>query len=199
MCLNTKEKSRLDTVDKKELNDIIREEKDLYITSSYSYMKYTHARMYMIWKLLANYRRLQYYREKSRNIKGLSKLFVNLKLRYYARKKNIFSEKCGIEIANDRKIGRRLRLWHGGVVINANLGDDCAIHGNNILGNKGEKFSSKVPNLGNGVDVGVGAIIIGGIDIADNCVVGANAVVTKNFDIPGSIIIGIPGRLLEKG
>ncbi len=186
-------------MDKKELNDIITEEKNLYITSSYLYMKYTHARLYMIWKLLSNYRRLQYYREESQRAKGLKKLLIKLKLRYYARKKNIFSEKCGIEIANDRKIGRRLRLWHGGVVINANLGDDCAIHGNNILGNKGEQSANKVPNLGNGVDVGVGAIIIGDINIAENCVIGANAVVTKSFETPGSVVVGVPGRLLEKG
>lgn len=186
-------------MDYEKLNDIIKEEKSIYITSNLLYMKYTRAKMYMIWKLLSNYRRLQYYREELLRVKGLNKLLVKLKIRYYSRKKNYFSEKCGIEIANNRNIGRRLQLWHGGVVINADIGDDCAIHGNNILGNKGEKKTSGIPTLGNNVDVGVGAVIIGDVKIADNCIIGANAVVTKSFEIPGSVIVGVPGRLLKKG
>lgn len=186
-------------MDKKELKEIIKEEKNLYISSKYLYQKFTRARLYMIWKLLSNYRKAQYYRENLKNKKGVMRIINSLRVKIVTRKKNIYSEKCGIEIANDRKIGRRLRLWHGGVVINANLGDDCAIHGNNILGNKGEMSPNCVPNIGNNVDVGVGAIVIGEITIADDCCIGANAVVTKSFTKPGSVIVGIPGRLLEKG
>lgn len=184
---------------KKELNEIIQEEKDIYIRTKYSYQKYTHSKLYMIWRLLASYRKSQYYKEELKNAKLFHKIECKLKLRYYTRQKNIYTEKTGIEIANGCKLGRRLRLWHGGVVINANLGDDCLIHGNNVLGNKGVYPFDQTPTLGNHVDVGVGAIIIGKIDIADNCRIGANAVVTKSFTTPGSVIVGVPGRLLEKG
>lgn len=186
-------------MNKKELKDIIKEEKDIYVPSKYLYQKYTRAKLYMIWKLLSNYRKAQYYRETLKTTNGIKRIINSLRYRFFTRKKNLYSEKCGIEIANERKIGRRLRLWHGGVVINANLGDDCAIHGNNILGNKGEMSLNCAPNIGNNVDVGVGAIVIGEINIADNCCIGANAVVTKSFTKPGSVIVGIPGRLLEKG
>ncbi len=184
---------------KKELNEIIQEEKSIYIRSKYSYQKYTHSKLYIIWRMLSSYRRSQYYREVLKTANKLSKILYSIKYRYYTRKKNIFSEKCGIEIANGCKLGRRLRLWHGGVVINAHLGDDCLIHGNNILGNKGVYPFDQIPTLGNHVDVGVGAVIIGKITIADECRIGANAVVTKSFETPGTVIVGIPGRILEKG
>lgn len=184
---------------KKELNEIIQEEKNIYIRNKYSYQKYTHSKLYVIWKLLSSYRKSQFYREELKSARGISRFVCKLKLRYYTRKKNIFSEKCGIEIANGCELGRRLRMWHGGVVINADVGDDCMIHGNNILGNKGVYPFDQTPTLGNNVDVGVGAVIIGKINIADNCRIGANAVVTKSFEVPGSVIVGIPGRILEKG
>ena len=184
---------------KDELKEIIEEEKSIYIRNKYSYCKYTHSKLYMIWRLLVSYRKSQFYKEELKKAKGISKVICKLKLRYYTRHKNISMEKTGIEIANGCKLGRRLRLWHGGVVINAHLGDDCLIHGNNILGNKGVYPFDQIPTLGNNVDVGVGAVIIGKIHIADNCRIGANAVVTKSFETPGSVIVGIPGKILEKG
>jgi len=48
------------------------------------------------------------------------------------------------------------------------------------------------------VDIGVGAVIIGGIHIADGCIIGANAVVNKDFPNPGKVIIGIPAREASK-
>lgn len=185
-------------MDVKELESIIQEEKDIYITN-YFFQKYTHSKMYIIWKLLSNFRKAQYYKEMLKNARGITRFILKVKIRHFLRLKNIYSEKSGIEIANNCKIGRRLLLWHGGVVINANLGDDCAIHGNNILGNKGLAGENEIPTLGDNVDVGVGAILIGKINIADDCKIGANAVVTKSFDTPGSVIVGVPGRLLEKG
>ena len=55
-----------------------------------------------------------------------------------------------------------------------------------------------IPTLGNNVDVGVGAAIIGGINVADNCIIGANAMVNKSFMKCGSIILGIPATELSK-
>lgn len=186
-------------MNKSELNDIIEEEKGIYIKKNYSFQKFTHSKRYMIWRFLSYYRLTQFYREEQNKCSGIQKIITKVKLRYFTRKKNIYSEKCGIEISNGVRIGRRLRLWHGGVVINAHLGDDCLIHGNNVLGNKGVYPFDQLPTLGNYVDVGVGAVIIGKIEIADDCRIGANAVVTKSFTTPGSVIVGIPGRLLEKG
>ncbi|WP_419181640.1 serine O-acetyltransferase [Novosphingobium mangrovi (ex Huang et al. 2023)] len=53
----------------------------------------------------------------------------------------------------------------------------------------------KVPRIGNNVDIGAHAIILGDIVIGDNCTIGAGAVVVK--DVPaGSTVVGNPGRIL---
>ena len=82
-------------------------------------------------------------------------------------------------------------------MINGNVGDNCTFHGNNIIGNKGKGKENLNPTLGDNVDVGANAVIIGDVQIADNCVIGAGAVVTKSFVEPGSIIVGVPARKIN--
>ena len=70
---------------------------------------------------------------------------------------------------------------------------------NNVVGNKRTGASNEIPKLGNNVNVGFGAMIIGNVEIADNCVIGAGAVVTKSFTKPGGILVGVPARDISKG
>ena len=172
-------------MNKKELLEVIEEEKALYIPSNYLFQQFTHQKRYLIWKYLKYFRLAQYY-------KTIPSIIGKLAYRYYLRKKNIYGEKAGIEITNSSKLGRRIDIWHGNVIINASLGDDCIIHGNNVLGNKGKNRENETPILGKGVDVGVGAIVIGDVKIADQCIIGSNAVVTRSCEIPNSILVGIP-------
>lgn len=51
--------------------------------------------------------------------------------------------------------------------------------------------------IGNNVWIGTRAIILPGIKIGDNSIIGAGAVVTKSFG-PNSIIGGVPARLIKK-
>lgn len=178
----------------KDVKNIIDEEKELYVPDNYCFNKFIHQKRYMIWKFLKAFRLAQFYREEMKKTSGnrIWKLYCKVMYRYHLRRRNIFGEKTNVEIANNSKLGRRLQIWHGNVIINANLGDDCSIHGNNVLGNKGEGRESEIPTLGKKVDVGVGAIVIGDIYIADGCVIGANAMVNKNFLNYGKVIVGIP-------
>jgi len=47
--------------------------------------------------------------------------------------------------------------------------------------------------VGEGVWVGVGAIVLGGVDVGSHSIVAAGAVVTKSFPVH-SVIAGVPGR-----
>jgi len=49
-------------------------------------------------------------------------------------------------------------------------------------------------NIGNNVYIGMGAIILPGITIADDCIIGAGSVVTKSFLKPGGVLAGNPAR-----
>lgn len=176
-----------------EVKSIIEEERQLYIPQQFKRMKRTHQKRYLIWKTLVSFRMWQYWQEQrdSRNLGRVQRYYAKLSALYYFRQRNLYTEKSGVEISNRSVLGRRLNIWHGGVVISGRLGDDCVIHGNNIIGNKGDKVG-KTPTIGDRVDIGAGAVIIGGISVANDCVIGANAVVNKDFLETGSLIIGVP-------
>jgi carbonic anhydrase/acetyltransferase-like protein (isoleucine patch superfamily) len=45
----------------------------------------------------------------------------------------------------------------------------------------------------------MGAIVMNGVVIGENCIVGAGAVVTENQKIEaGSLVLGIPGKVVRK-
>lgn len=182
-----------------EVKSIIEEERQLYVPEQYSRMKKSHQKRYLIWKTLASFRMCQYWREQRlrKNLGKLEWYIAKMALRYYFRQRNIYTEKSGVEISNLSVLGRRLDIWHGGVVISGHLGDDCVIHGNNVIGNKGYG-NTEIPMLGDRVDIGAGAVVIGGIHVADDCIIGANAVVNKDFTEAGSLIVGIPAYVKGK-
>ncbi|MCO4605885.1 Serine acetyltransferase [Streptococcus infantarius subsp. infantarius] len=66
----------------------------------------------------------------------------------------------------------------------------------NCIGNSGSE--KQAPIIGNNVDIGVGAKIIGDVKIADNITIGANAVVTKSCTIEGATLVGVPAKVMVK-
>lgn len=104
----------------------------------------------------------------------------------------------GICIPPEALIGKGLLILHyGGIVINSNatLGEFCTISHGVTIGNK--KPGGKSPTIGNQVYVCAGAKILGDIDIGDNCVIGANAVLLESIP-PNSVVAGIPARIIKK-
>lgn len=106
---------------------------------------------------------------------------------------------CGITIGSTARIGRRLSIeHHGGIVIHgaATLGDDVLIRHGVTVGNAGAADPFGAPHIGNRVEIGAGAKILGRITIGDDARVGANAVVIK--DVPaGAVVGGVPARILK--
>lgn len=64
-----------------------------------------------------------------------------------------------------------------------------AIH-NNIA----DKYDRPV-TIGNDVWIGVNSVILPGVSIGDHCIIGANAVVTKDVE-SGKIVAGIPAKII---
>lgn len=106
----------------------------------------------------------------------------------------------GIYIGMDAVIGRRFKIEHfGGVIINsrARIGDNVRVRHGVTIGNAVAERPEEVPVIGDDVDIGAHAVILGRIHVGDRAVVGANAVVIR--DVPAdSIAVGVPARVKPK-
>lgn len=124
-------------------------------------------------------------------------LINKLKCIYYKRRKNILGNKLGFVIGPNCFEEGLIIYHHGNIIVNGNskIGKGCKLHGDNCIGNNG--YDRKAPVLGNNIDVGVGAKIIGDIYIADDIIIGANAVVNKSFYEKGITIAGVPAKKIK--
>ena len=104
----------------------------------------------------------------------------------------------GIELPYTTRLGRRVVFEHQhGIVIHGYslIGDGCVIRQGVTLGNRGTERPLEAPRLGDRVNVGAGAKILGGVTVGNDAKIGANAVVTK--DVPAqAVAVGIPARVL---
>ena len=105
----------------------------------------------------------------------------------------------GIELPCETVVGRRFRIDHfGGIIISGDavFGDDCVIRNGVTVGLRHTGIRG-APIIGNRVDIGAGAKILGPIHVGDDVAIGANAVVLK--DVPAnSIAVGVPARILPR-
>jgi serine O-acetyltransferase len=105
----------------------------------------------------------------------------------------------GTELPCEAIVGHRLRIEHSFDIVvsgDAVIGDDVVIRNGVTIGlrHEGKRGS---PVIGNRVDIGAGAKILGPITIGDDVSIGANAVVIK--DVPaGCIAVGVPARILAR-
>ncbi|MCA3894941.1 serine O-acetyltransferase [Vibrio vulnificus] len=155
----------------------------------------------------------------------LLSFFLNPKLRClilfrlyenYKAKANNFFNRFGLKIirfiydSSQRKIGMELplgtRIGGGyyiphpnGIVVNAKakVGDNCTILQQVTIGGDSRKENGKPPTIGNDVVLSAGCKVIGPIQVGNNVIVGANAVLIQNA-LSDSIYAGVPAKLKTK-
>ncbi len=103
----------------------------------------------------------------------------------------------GMELPVKTSVGSRLQIAHGfGLVVNVDtqVGSNVTLRQNVTVGNRGSGGPS--PILGDGVDVGSNAVIIGPVTIGTQAKIGAGAVVLR--DVPAhAVAVGNPARIIE--
>ncbi len=125
---------------------------------------------------------------------GIQPRVLRAPLSFVYKLLKFFSEMLlGIELPCEAVIGHRFTIEHtGGIVISGDavFGDDCIIRNGVTVGLK-NRLRRGSPRIGNRVDIGAGAKLLGPIRIGDDVAIGANAVVL--CDVPdGSIAVGVP-------
>lgn len=99
----------------------------------------------------------------------------------------------GIELPCEVPVGKNFVIEHsGGIVVSgfASFGDHCTIRNGVVIG-LARVEEPAAPQIGDHVDIGTGAKLLGAIRIGNRVSIGANAVVLK--DVPDdSIAVGVP-------
>lgn len=140
--------------------------------------------LYLNWFLLyyPQFRNLFYYRLKKWNIIA-SKLI------------QIFYRPLDSLFIYADNIGPGLFIQHGfSTIINAkSIGENCWINQQVTIG----YIKDKCPVIGNNVRITAGAIVVGGVNVGDNSVIGANSVVNK--DVPDNcVVVGNPAFVVKR-
>ncbi|HLO46996.1 MAG TPA: serine O-acetyltransferase [Kamptonema sp.] len=105
----------------------------------------------------------------------------------------------GIDLPYTVKLGRRVVIEHQGAIVihgYCSIGDECVIRQGVTLGNRYLDRPLDAPKLGDRVNIGAGAKILGNVTLGDDVNIGANAVVLS--DIPsGKTAVGIPAKIIQ--
>jgi len=111
----------------------------------------------------------------------------------------------GAEIHPDARIGPGLKLAHTmGTVVGAGttMGSEVTIYQGVTLGaaRLGEGLAGResYPVVGDRVTIYAGAMVLGGVSVGEDAIIGGNAVVLDDVP-PDSVAVGIPARVLPRG
>ena len=104
----------------------------------------------------------------------------------------------GISLPSSVRLGRRIRIPHQhGIVIHphASIGDDCVIRQGVSLGaGSGDDalFWWQAPQIGRGVSLGAGCVVVGRVTIGDGATIGPNAVVMTHIPAGATVLAQNP-------
>jgi len=131
--------------------------------------------------------------------------------------RNSFTQGCWLWPEDDNHSGVRIRIGNGNyfnrnVMIDAcglvEIGDDNLFGPDVYVTDSSHQFGEGISpkdlpmqkgrvKIGNRCWIGAKVVILKDVELGDNCVVGAGAVVTGSFSA-GSVIAGVPARLLRQ-
>lgn len=179
-------------VTRHELREYLIKERELYLPKgNRAEWVLTSDNRFKIYQYLCLLRITEFHYNNRKNI--IHKLLYAL----FRRKKNILGRKLGIEMW-ENTLDSGLLIYHAGnIVINgdARIGKNCKLHGSNCIGNNGKTLSA--PTIGNNVRLGVGAKVLGNVQLADNVTVAAGAVVVHSCLTSGAVLAGVPAKCVK--
>lgn len=138
-----------------------------------------------------------------RRIKLYIKFMLYCKKKDYPRLGEIISRRLqvrhGVFLSYSATFDHSLTFYHPVGII---IGNGCTIGKNvsifqNVTIGRSDKLVDAYPKVGDNSIIYAGAVLIGDIEIGRNCIVGANAVVTKSMP-DNSLAIGVPAKIIQR-
>ena len=114
----------------------------------------------------------------------------------------------GAVIVGDVTLGKNVNVWYNAVLRgddgaikvgdNTNVQDCAVLHEETTVGSGCTIGHVTTTGYGEALLIGMGATVLNGAKIGDNCIVGAGALVTGKMDAPaGSMILGSPAKVVR--
>lgn len=108
-----------------------------------------------------------------------------------------YEHKYGFQIPHVTRIGRGLCIYHHGNVMvhpKAVLGDNVSLSPGCVIGQSNRGKNAGAPVIGNRVWLGCYAMVVGGVSVGDDALIGPGAYVS--FDVPEkAVVVGNPGQI----
>lgn len=140
-----------------------------------------------IWNLQLRLRKTEYYKNCNKKVRYIISM-VKLKK---------IEKKYAIHIPLNT-CDKGLKIMHIGPIMingNARIGENAVLHVNTAIVAGGT--NDYTPVLGDNIIVGIGAVILGNVRLANNIAIGANAVVNKSFYEDNITIAGVPAKKIS--
>ncbi len=105
----------------------------------------------------------------------------------------------GADLAWQAEVGPGLVLHHPTGVVwgpGVKLGSHCRVQQGVTIGGRGGLKDDGSPAVGDRVTLGAGSRLLGPIEVGDDCMIGANAVVISSIP-DGSTAVGVPAKVLN--
>ena len=146
-----------------------------------------------IWNFQRLLRRLEYLTNMKPSGPINCVLYLYLRLKF---KK--MSLRLGFSIP-ENVFGPGLAIVHYGTIVvnkNSRVGSNCRIHPDTNIG--ASSGIDRAPCIGDNVYFAPGVKVFGDIQIPSNTALGANAVVNRSFNEEGTLIAGVPAKVIGK-
>lgn len=124
-------------------------------------------------------------------------ILKNIHLKIYWLIFHIIEILIGVSIPKSAEIGSGLRIYHFGNIFihkNAKIGRDCILRQGVTIGNRYN--DDMAPIIGNNVELGAYAQVLGNVHIEDNVKIGAMSVVLKDV-LANKTVCGNPARVIS--
>ena len=127
--------------------------------------------------------------------------FLGIKMSFKNLMINQLEDCCCISNLNYFK-EQGVRFKHPvGIVIHPDvkIGKNCTIYQNVTIGygKRNKETNRRCPVIGNNVKIYANSVLIGGITIGDNSIIGAGAVVISSVP-KNSLAVGVPAKIVER-